>query len=366
MLKIFSTSHRRPSVPTHMNRSTNNSCVPGGPSPDYQPTETQHQATSAPEGSNTQTLGRTPGSGDKPSQEGVDVVPGHSVVSRRPDFASAQSTPPQPAQCPDIDGKRPPDHLEPPSAAVAADPKPILHVTSASEDSGYLSRGPSDAARLHPENPSSVSPEVPSAGADGGAQRSASLVSRRTNGSAFAKGAATATNDPPDVDPSLQARAENAEGELKPRDKAVISKEEKGVGRKLSKIIRSEAKAEKAALNVALGELAEIQRLQKASVKEEAESHTRHSRALSDAHKAEMNVLIARTANEREQAGLRAAGDELEACRKHARETTDMLRDKMQEIERLRIYKGVDDRERAVKVKSLRGQRKFSRFVRSA
>ena len=89
---------------------------------------------------------------------------------------------------------------------------------------------------------------------------------------------------------------------------------------------------------------------------EEAESHTRQSRALSDAHKAEMNVLIARTANEREQAGLRAAGEVLEASRKHARETTDMLRDKMQEIERLRVYKGVDDRERAVKVKSLVGR----------
>ena len=86
---------------------------------------------------------------------------------------------------------------------------------------------------------------------------------------------------------------------------------------------------------------------------EEAEFHTRHSRALSDAHKAEMQLLVARTANEREQAGLRAAGEELEASRKHARETTDMLRDKMQEIERLRVLKGVDDREGAVKAKGL-------------
>ena len=89
---------------------------------------------------------------------------------------------------------------------------------------------------------------------------------------------------------------------------------------------------------------------------EEAEFHTRHSRALSDAHKAEMNLLIARTENEREQAGLRAAGEELEASRKHARETTDMLRDKMQEVERLRAHKGVDDREGTVKAKSLVAQ----------
>jgi hypothetical protein len=75
-----------------------------------------------------------------------------------------------------------------------------------------------------------------------------------------------------------------------------------------------------------------------------------------------MKVLMARTAHEREQAGLQAAGKELEECRKHARETTDMLRDKMQEVERLRLYKGVDDRERAVKVKSLNGQVSPARF----
>src|SRR6266702_315158 len=246
MLKFFSTIHRRPSASTPMNRSTNTSFqeyFPGEPSPDYQSTETQHQATSASGGPNSQTPGRTPGNtGDKPSQAGVDVVPEHSVVSRRPDFASAQSigntssdTPPQPAQYSDIEGKRPPARgspLEPSSGAataarsVAADPKPILHVKSASEDSGYLSRGPSDTARP-PENPA---PSAPAGGGD--ALRTASFATRRTNrslatnGSAFANGAATTKNGPPDVDPSLQARAASAEDELKPRDKAVISKEE--------------------------------------------------------------------------------------------------------------------------------------------
>ena len=84
-------------------------------------------------------------------------------------------------------------------------------------------------------------------------------------------------------------------------------------------------------------------------------SHTKHSRALSDARKAEMELLVARTANEREQASLRAAGEVLEVSRKHARETTEMLREKMEEVERLRMYKQVDDRERAVKVKGLIG-----------
>ncbi|KAH9964379.1 hypothetical protein BGW80DRAFT_1123583, partial [Lactifluus volemus] len=176
------------------------------------------------------------------------------------------------------------------------------------------------------------------------------------NGSAFANGAATAANQPPDVDPSLHVRAASAEDELKPREKAAIKKEDHGMGRRLSKIIKSEAKAEKAALHVALKELAEIQKLQKESIKEEAMSHTKHSRALSDARKAEMELLVARTASEREQASLRAAGEVLEVSRKHARETTEMLREKMEEVERLRVYKQVDDRERAVKVKSLVGE----------
>ena len=213
-----------------MNRSTIQETFPGGPAPDYESTETQHKATSAAIESNSQTLSGAPGMTEKPSQQGVDVVPAHSVVSRQPDFAIAQSTgntssdpAPQPALYSDIE-PIPSSRLEPSSSATAAaDPKP-----SAGEDSGNFPRGPSDAAQLPPENPS-FSPEAP---AGGDAQRSASLASHRTNrslptnGNAFADGAATTTNDPPDVDPGLQARAASAEGELRPRDKAVIRKEE--------------------------------------------------------------------------------------------------------------------------------------------
>ena len=250
MFKFFSTNHRRPSAPTPMNRSMNSQDkLPGGPAPDYQSTETQHQTTSVSgdnAGSNSRrSPGRAPENTDKSSPDGVDVVPEHSVVTRQPDFAIAQSTRKtssdrvsQTAQhSDDIDKKQPlarGSQLENSSgitAAVAtADPKPILRVMLASEDSGNLSRGPSDASRLRPEI-SSATPEAPVSGEP---QRSASLASRRTgqslatNGSAFANGAATTTNNAPDVDPtlSLQARAASAEGELSRRDKAVISKEE--------------------------------------------------------------------------------------------------------------------------------------------
>jgi len=80
-------------------------------------------------------------------------------------------------------------------------------------------------------------------------------------------------------------------------------------------------------------------------------SYSSHSRALSNAHKAEMDLLAARTANEQGRANLRAAGEALEASRKHGHETTEMLRMKMEEVNRLRVraHKKVDDKERAIK-----------------
>jgi len=44
------------------------------------------------------------------------------------------------------------------------------------------------------------------------------------------------------------------------------------------------------------------------------------------------------------------------ASREHVREATEMLREKMEEVERLRIKLQVDDRERAIKVKGLVGE----------
>jgi hypothetical protein len=62
-----------------------------------------------------------------------------------------------------------------------------------------------------------------------------------------------------------------------------------------------------------------------------------------------MDLLSARTANEQGQASLRAADEVLEASRKHVRDTTEMLRKKMWEVDRLRSYKKVDDKEQATK-----------------
>ncbi|THH09177.1 hypothetical protein EW146_g8758 [Bondarzewia mesenterica] len=176
------------------------------------------------------------------------------------------------------------------------------------------------------------------------------------HGSTFAGGAATTATAAPDVDSSVRERSATADEELEPKDRAKIAKEEQKHGRTLSKIIKGEARAEKAALEVAMKELAEIQKIQNDAVKEESQSHTRHSHALSETHKAEMELLAARSAHERGQTTLRAAEEALEASRKHARDMTELLREKMDEVERLRMVKQADDRERVVKVKGLAGE----------
>jgi hypothetical protein len=64
-----------------------------------------------------------------------------------------------------------------------------------------------------------------------------------------------------------------------------------------------------------------------------------------------MDLLAARTANEQAQASLGAAGDALKVSRKHGHETTEMLRKKMEEVDRLRFraHKKVDDKEPTIK-----------------
>lgn len=173
--------------------------------------------------------------------------------------------------------------------------QPSEHPTGGAPPNHPEAHPPSDE---HPEN----APAVRVAAAPNGeavevspgkeAGRSPSVATRRslhTNDI----GAVRAANEPTKVDPNLQARATSVNGE--PKQMAPTGKEERassreppfpsshpftrdevvltpqpeahGVGRKLSKIEKRGAKAEKAALQVALKELAEIQELQKASIK---------------------------------------------------------------------------------------------------
>lgn len=74
-----------------------------------------------------------------------------------------------------------------------------------------------------------------------------------------------------------------------------------------------------------------------------------HSQAVSDAHKAEMDLLAARTANDQAQVSLRGAKEVLETCRRHVHKVEGVLQEKTDEVNRLRAYKKVDDKERTIK-----------------
>jgi hypothetical protein len=61
-----------------------------------------------------------------------------------------------------------------------------------------------------------------------------------------------------------------------------------------------------------------------------------------------MDLLSAIAANDQGQANLRAAEVVLEASRKHADDTHEMLQKKRWEVDRLRTHKTVDDKEPAI------------------
>jgi hypothetical protein len=225
MFRLFSSVHKRGPVSALTDGSTStlsNEIIPGGPSPDssFSPHDTRHQAVaSAPAADadvhpqTSRTSGNVEGSTEGELEVGVvrSLQPSRHVVTAR------TPTPPRTSLSELF-----------PATTAALDPKPILKKVSEGSTS-HSRRRLSDA---HPEN----APTATAASEGANARRSASVASRRTNrsatvtnasGSAFANGAATAANEPPDLDPSLHARAASAEDDLKPREKAVIRKEER-------------------------------------------------------------------------------------------------------------------------------------------
>ena len=111
----------------------------------------------------------------------------------------------------------------------------------------------------------------------------------------------------------------------------------------MAKVIKEEAKAEKKALEQAVRELSELQKIQKYAVKEEAKTNASYAQALRIFHKEELAFMAARAKFERAQADLQCYEDARDAARDHAREATEMLQDKNREIEWLRAQKHADD-----------------------
>ncbi|RDX57274.1 hypothetical protein OH76DRAFT_1334815 [Lentinus brumalis] len=159
-----------------------------------------------------------------------------------------------------------------------------------------------------------------------------------------------------DLDGAFQTRSRSAELSLTEKQKLKLSKSQIKEGKKVAKIIKAEGKAEQRALEDALKELADLQKLQKNAVKEESKSYNAYSKILREFRKAELEFFAARAKYERAQADLQAHEDAREASRSHAREITEMLQEKNREVEWLRAQKAVDDREREAKVRQLTGK----------
>lgn len=173
-----------------------------------------------------------------------------------------------------------------------------------------------------------------------------------------------------------------------------INKTEQGIGKRISRVIKNEGKAEQQALEAAIKELAEIQKMQQTAVKEGTRTHTQHTKALQTLHNRELAVIKAqsdleradadiearlakiraelnkskakaqaqfdkaRAEVERARAEVRAHEEHREASRQHALETTEWVKDKRKEVEVLKGWLGVDEREREAKYNELTAKRK--------
>ncbi|KAI0661743.1 hypothetical protein C8Q70DRAFT_910838 [Cubamyces menziesii] len=194
----------------------------------------------------------------------------------------------------------------------------------------------------------------------GSVKTSPSLIRRRRislTGGSFASGAGTVgPASSAMLDESFDERSRTAEMSMSEKQKMKLTKTQLKEGKKVVKIIKAEGKAEKKALDEAVKELADIQKLQKTAVKEEAKSYSTYAKALREFHKAELEFFAARAKYERAQADLKALEDVREASKQHAQETTEMLQEKNREVEWLRAQKATDDREREAKIRQLTGK----------
>lgn len=203
--------------------------------------------------------------------------------------------------------------------------------------------------------------------------RRVSVRTTRTTASIFNGSALAGPNAVPEVDEGIYWRGSSAEKVLSKKEKEKILKEERKEAKRLSKLMNVEATTEKVALNSALNMLGSLQELQKAAIKREAKAELAHSRALAEAQRAESKYLEARAraAEERaraearvseeqvklegKQAEMKAQEERVEAERQLVKELEEHVAECARGLERLRIIKATDERERRVKMMELRG-----------
>ncbi|KAG2356174.1 hypothetical protein BDR07DRAFT_1613247 [Suillus spraguei] len=182
---------------------------------------------------------------------------------------------------------------------------------------------------------------------------------------AFQSGAVlTGPDAEPDVDAAVVLRGVTAERSLSRKQKEKIVKDEQRESKCFSKLLKTESKLEKAALARSLKSLATLQDLHKAACKLEAKAGAAHSKSLLAAQKAESTFLEARARAEEEHARwegkkgeVEAQEERLEAEKETVREMEDRMAECAREIEKLRILKATDEREREAKIAEMLGKK---------
>ncbi|KAG6812965.1 hypothetical protein H0H92_015084 [Tricholoma furcatifolium] len=233
---------------------------------------------------------------------------------------------------------------------------------------GLIVRSPSPLAQRGGRSPSPVAGPSAQAAADvrrSGSRRSMFIGSagQPIEGHTFIAGAAT-TGPLSTVQPheELTTRAAAADANLSRKERGRIAKMEAEDGKRLSKIIRDEGRAEKQALGLAINELSAFQKdqanaIQASQFSNEAKVHEKRQKLQVECQKQEALFMAARAKYEGAQARLKTEDETLEEVRNKARDATERLQEKAQEVDSLRTMFAVDERERAARLASISGPR---------
>lgn len=118
---------------------------------------------------------------------------------------------------------------------------------------------------------------------------------------------------------------------------------EKKDASRLAKVLKSEGKAEAAAVKGGIKELERLSKLQKEAAYAERKSQMRLSKYTSKEHKARLRFLKEKERYERVEGDLRNAENDYEERRDHAAGLTGQVAEKTQELDDLRGQKAADD-----------------------
>jgi len=160
--------------------------------------------------------------------------------------------------------------------------------------------------------------------------------------------------DGPSRNRSLVERASTASHNIGIEREHTLAKAEKKDANRLSKIIQKEGKAEDKQLKSSIKELASLQSAQrKASAAETAATHAQ-IKAAKEEQRASAAYFEAKTRFEKAIANLKVTEERLELSKNQAQKTTAMVRRQAEDVEAMRERKAVDDRERELKLETLR------------